>query len=242
MVSLKPSEHIATNASFKILTLILILTSDQLIPWNVIEHHVWVANTYIQELLCLSLGPKTENPNSIYRFLQLFQKDARLVSERAHITSKYKLMQVPPFQDVFLPRFCMKFWFRLSEFLFTLFALSSLQIILTVIFIFVIIPDTLSSIVSGRPRPQVTWWHGGLLLDSDSETTSESYTVNRLFIKGVSKSLLNEDLQCRATSSDLSPPVTRDVALEIYCKSSTALAKDASSQLLYFTQILCFLL
>jgi hypothetical protein len=56
-------------------------------------------------------------------------------------------------------------------------------------------------------------------MDDESETTSESYTVNRLFIKGVSRSLLKESLQCRARSSDLSPPVTRDVALEIYRKS-----------------------
>ncbi|XP_021935853.1 hemicentin-2-like isoform X4 [Zootermopsis nevadensis] len=76
-------------------------------------------------------------------------------------------------------------------------------------------------VMGGRPQPQVTWWHGGLLLDSDSETTSEIYTVNRLFIKDVSRSLLNENLQCRATSSDISPPVTRDVALEIYLKPRT---------------------
>lgn len=73
--------------------------------------------------------------------------------------------------------------------------------------------------LQGRPQPQVTWWHKGHLMDHESETTSESYTVNRLFIKGVSRSLLNESLQCRARSSDLSPPVTRDVALEIYRKS-----------------------
>jgi hypothetical protein len=64
----------------------------------------------------------------------------------------------------------------------------------------------------------VTWWHRGVLLDDEAETFSESYTVNRLFMKGVSRSLLNENLQCRATSSDLSPPVSIDVALEVYRK------------------------
>ncbi|GFG35231.1 hypothetical protein Cfor_07296, partial [Coptotermes formosanus] len=76
-------------------------------------------------------------------------------------------------------------------------------------------------VMGGRPQPQVTWWHRGILLDRESETSSESYTVNKLFMKGVSRSLLNENLQCRARSSDLSPPVTRDVALEIYLKPRT---------------------
>ncbi|XP_069681580.1 neural cell adhesion molecule 2 isoform X2 [Periplaneta americana] len=76
-------------------------------------------------------------------------------------------------------------------------------------------------VTGGRPPPEVTWWHNGRLLDSESETSSERYTINRLYVKGVTRLLLNAYLQCQARSSDLSPPVVKDAALDVYLKPRT---------------------
>ncbi|XP_054259199.1 neural cell adhesion molecule 1-like [Macrosteles quadrilineatus] len=73
----------------------------------------------------------------------------------------------------------------------------------------------------GRPRPDVSWWSDGLLVDDRSESVSTSYVVNRLFVGTVIRSLRNTVFECRAQSIPSAPPVSRKVSIEIFLKPLT---------------------
>ncbi|PSN56559.1 hypothetical protein C0J52_14751 [Blattella germanica] len=70
----------------------------------------------------------------------------------------------------------------------------------------------------GRPLPKVIWFLGTDILDQESESSSSGFTRNRLYIKVVTRSLLNEHLRCEAFSSELTDPVAKNVTIDIYRK------------------------
>ncbi|KZC06460.1 PREDICTED: hemicentin-2-like [Dufourea novaeangliae] len=74
----------------------------------------------------------------------------------------------------------------------------------------------------GRPRPSVTWWKDGEILDGVVDTVSigapSKFTVNHLFIDKVTRSLWGTKLECRAQSAPMSAPIVREVPLDIYLK------------------------
>ncbi|XP_076637456.1 motor axon guidance molcule sidestep isoform X2 [Colletes latitarsis] len=74
----------------------------------------------------------------------------------------------------------------------------------------------------GRPRPSVTWWKDGEILDSVVDTVSigspSKFTVNHLFIDKVTRSLWGTKLECRAQSTPMATPIVREVPLDIYLK------------------------
>ncbi|KAH0955019.1 hypothetical protein HN011_004216 [Eciton burchellii] len=74
----------------------------------------------------------------------------------------------------------------------------------------------------GRPRPSVTWWKNGEVLDSVVDTpplgSSSRFTVNHLFIDQVTRSLWGTKLECRAQSGPMGKPIVREVPLDIYLK------------------------
>ncbi|XP_046659598.1 hemicentin-2 [Homalodisca vitripennis] len=70
----------------------------------------------------------------------------------------------------------------------------------------------------GRPRPVVSWWHEGQLVDDVSESLSNSYIINRLFVSTVVRSLKGTYFECRAHSIPSAPPVSRKVAVDVYLK------------------------
>ncbi|XP_042886164.1 nephrin-like, partial [Penaeus japonicus] len=68
---------------------------------------------------------------------------------------------------------------------------------------------------SGRPRPSVSWFHEGSLLDDDSEVKQGEITTNRLTIAALTRADLYRVLTCQASNSNLSTPVAAAVTLDM---------------------------
>lgn len=77
---------------------------------------------------------------------------------------------------------------------------------------------------AGRPKPIVTWWKDGKILDSVIDTVSigspRKFTANHLFIDKVTRSLWGTKLVCKAQSAPMATPIVREVPLDIYRKCS----------------------
>ncbi|CAK9822812.1 Neural cell adhesion molecule 1 [Anthophora retusa] len=77
-------------------------------------------------------------------------------------------------------------------------------------------------VAGGRPKPTVTWWKDGKILDGVVDTVSmgspSKFTVNHLFIDKVTRSIWGKKLECRAQSPPMSAPIVREVPLDIYLK------------------------
>ncbi|XP_011496551.1 PREDICTED: B-cell receptor CD22 [Ceratosolen solmsi marchali] len=77
----------------------------------------------------------------------------------------------------------------------------------------------------GKPKPMVTWWQGGELMDNIMETpilvgATSKFVVNRLFIGKVTRALSGTKLECRAESriQQAFKIMVRKVLLDIYLK------------------------
>ncbi|XP_076656681.1 motor axon guidance molcule sidestep [Halictus rubicundus] len=74
----------------------------------------------------------------------------------------------------------------------------------------------------GTPKPTVTWWKDGELLDSVVDTMTigspRKFTSNHLFIDKVTRSLRGAKLVCMAQSPPMAAPIVREVPLDIYLK------------------------
>lgn len=78
-------------------------------------------------------------------------------------------------------------------------------------------------VAGGKPKPTVTWWRDGQLLDGvvDSPVghgAPGKFTVNELFVGIVTRALWGAKLECRAQAGTLGKPVVREVPLDIYLK------------------------
>ena len=72
--------------------------------------------------------------------------------------------------------------------------------------------------MGGIPPPEVSWWDGPILLDDQSEITSEQQVANILVIKRLRRRDLNRRITCKANNTVLSPPLQTSVTLDMICK------------------------
>ncbi|KAK3865233.1 hypothetical protein Pcinc_029150 [Petrolisthes cinctipes] len=70
-------------------------------------------------------------------------------------------------------------------------------------------------VVGGQPRPQVTWWHEGSLLDNESEVKTSQLTRNALTLPPLTRNDLNKTLTCQASNSDRAIPLSHTVTLDV---------------------------
>ncbi|XP_042862043.1 uncharacterized protein LOC122247103 isoform X2 [Penaeus japonicus] len=75
----------------------------------------------------------------------------------------------------------------------------------------------------GKPRPQVSWWHEGSLLDDSIETASGDVTRNVLKLPNLTRQHLYRVLTCQTSNSNMSLPLAATVTLDMSCESEWSL-------------------
>lgn len=76
---------------------------------------------------------------------------------------------------------------------------------------------------TGDPRPQLNWYLESALLD-DSYEHHDDVTTNSLLLPRLSRELLHARLLCQATNTDLAPPLTTVMVLDLNCKCRLSLS------------------
>ena len=71
------------------------------------------------------------------------------------------------------------------------------------------------TLITGKPRPEVTWWYGGHYLQDQTELAGERNTkvvqLNNLTEQG-------QIITCRANNSDLVEDLSTSVTIDLSCK------------------------
>lgn len=73
-------------------------------------------------------------------------------------------------------------------------------------------------VTGGRPRPKVTWYLENTVIDDSYEHRPSNLTVNHLSFPNVGRQHLNARLICQATNTNLTPPSSKAVILDINLK------------------------
>lgn len=76
----------------------------------------------------------------------------------------------------------------------------------------------ISSFLTGRPRPNVTWYLENTVIDESFETRKDGITVNHLSYPNIGRQHLNARLVCVASNTNLTPPNNKAVILDVNCK------------------------
>lgn len=75
------------------------------------------------------------------------------------------------------------------------------------------------SVPPGRPPPNVTWYLDNGIIDASYEYRADGVTVNHLLFPNVGRQHLNSRLICMAGNTNLSPPTSKVVILDVYRES-----------------------
>lgn len=70
----------------------------------------------------------------------------------------------------------------------------------------------------GRPRPNVTWYLENTVIDESFETRKDGITVNHLSYPNIGRQHLNARLVCVASNTNLTPPNSKAVILDVNCE------------------------
>lgn len=88
-------------------------------------------------------------------------------------------------------------------------------------------------VIGGHPRPRVTWWHEGSLLDNVSEVLTGQVTRNALSLAPLTRADLNKTLTCQAANSDLIIPLSEAVTIDMmYPPTSVRLTSGSEGQVM----------
>ncbi|CAB0018393.1 unnamed protein product, partial [Nesidiocoris tenuis] len=72
--------------------------------------------------------------------------------------------------------------------------------------------------VAGRPKPRVIWYLENSVIDDSYEHRPDEMTINHLSFPNVGRQHLNARLICQASNTQLAPPATKVVILDINLK------------------------
>lgn len=70
----------------------------------------------------------------------------------------------------------------------------------------------------GKPRPKVIWYLENTVIDDSYEQRSDGLTVNSLSFPNVGRQHLNARLICQASNTNLTPPTSKVLILDVNCK------------------------
>lgn len=75
------------------------------------------------------------------------------------------------------------------------------------------------SVEGGQPKPQVTWWREGVLLDESSEVTPSGHvTRNELELPTLARHDLMAVFTCQASNNNISAPLSASVTVDMNCE------------------------
>lgn len=77
---------------------------------------------------------------------------------------------------------------------------------------------SLVNIVVGRPQPNVSWYLENTIIDESFEVRSDGVVVNHLNYPNIGRQHLNSRLVCIASNTNLTPPSSKAVILDVNCK------------------------
>ncbi|XP_022903611.1 neural cell adhesion molecule 2 isoform X2 [Onthophagus taurus] len=81
--------------------------------------------------------------------------------------------------------------------------------------------NLICEVSGGRPRPRVLWFLENRVIDDSYEMRPDGVVVNHLTFPNVGRQHLNERLICQASNTNLVPPATKLVVLNINLKPQT---------------------
>ena len=96
-----------------------------------------------------------------------------------------------------------------------------------------------SIIFLGKPTPVVTWLVNGKETAGRLEETGLTIVVNKLTVPQLKREHLNTTYKCRASNTNLMPPLEKSVLLNVYCEykpfSFSTFHKNLSEKALHAT-------
>ncbi|XP_072930220.1 neural cell adhesion molecule 1-A-like [Epargyreus clarus] len=91
--------------------------------------------------------------------------------------------------------------------------------------------ELLCEVYGGDPRPRVTWYLENTVIDDSYEQRSDGVTVNTLTFPSVGRQHLNARLVCQASNTNLAPPQTKLLILDINLRPLTVQILNKNRQL-----------
>ncbi|XP_076335789.1 protein turtle-like isoform X2 [Tachypleus tridentatus] len=74
------------------------------------------------------------------------------------------------------------------------------------------------SVVGGKPRPSLTWWHDYTLLDDNYTFISDEVVMNKIVIPEIERDDLRAVLTCQASNNNITIPASTTITLKLNLK------------------------
>ncbi|XP_052756546.1 hemicentin-1-like [Galleria mellonella] len=91
--------------------------------------------------------------------------------------------------------------------------------------------ELICEVFGGDPKPKVTWYLENTVIDDSYEQRPDGVTVNMLTFPSIGRQHLNARLVCQASNTNLAPPETKLLILDINLRPLTVQILNKSQQL-----------